>query len=122
MPVNARAGNLLLPMGLVNEMHEPPFYRGNFRPEVERMILPSTWRELGVGLHGAIAERVSYKAYLVNGLDAKDNEFLIGLIGKELHPLSHIVQTMRSTRQTSEFISQMGPFFVGRAVFRHAGK
>jgi hypothetical protein len=69
--VNARAGSLLLPMGLVNEMHEPPFYRGNFRPEVERTILPSTWRELGVGLHGTMGERVSYKAYLVNGLDAK---------------------------------------------------
>ena len=55
-----------------------------------------------------------------HGLDAKDNEFVIGLIGPELHPLSHIVQAMRSTRQTSEFIAQMGPFFVGRAIFRHA--
>jgi hypothetical protein len=43
---------------------------------------------------------------------------VIGLVGKDLHPLSHIVQTMRKTRQTSEFISQMGPFFVGRATFR----
>jgi hypothetical protein len=68
--VNVRAGSLLVPMGLVNEMHEPPFYRGNFRPEVERTILPSTWRELGVGVHGTI-DRVSYKVYLVNGLDAK---------------------------------------------------
>jgi len=56
-----------------------------------------------------------------HGLDANDNEFLIGLIGKELYPLSHVVQSMRTTRQTSEFISQMGPFFVGRAVFRNAG-
>jgi hypothetical protein len=56
-----------------------------------------------------------------HGLDSKDNEFVIGLIGKALHPLSHIVQAMRSTRQTSEFIEQMGPFFVGRAVFRNAG-
>jgi len=56
-----------------------------------------------------------------HGLDAKDNEFVIGLIGKSLHPLSHVVQAMRSTRQTSEFIDQMGPFFVGRAVFRNAG-
>jgi chlorite dismutase len=55
-----------------------------------------------------------------HGLDARDNEFLIGLIGKELHPLSHVVQAMRSTRQTAEFIEQMGPFFVGRAVFREA--
>lgn len=53
-----------------------------------------------------------------HGLDANDNEFVIGLIGKTLHPLSHVVQAMRSTRQTAEFIEQMGPFFVGRAVFR----
>lgn len=55
-----------------------------------------------------------------HGLDARDNEFVIGLVGKELYPLSHIVQAMRKTRQTSEFISQMGPFFVGRAAFRTA--
>jgi hypothetical protein len=51
-----------------------------------------------------------------HGLDQKDNEFVIGLVGKELHPLSHVVQSMRKTRQTAEFIVQMGPFFVGRAV------
>ena len=55
-----------------------------------------------------------------HGLDANDNEFVIGLVGKDLHPLSHIVQTMRKTRQTSEFISKMGPFFVGRALFRRS--
>jgi chlorite dismutase len=53
-----------------------------------------------------------------HGLDAKDNEFVIGLIGKDLHPLSHIVQAMRATEQTSQYIVQMGPFFVGRAVAR----
>ena len=56
-----------------------------------------------------------------HGLDAKDNEFVIGLIGKSLHPLSHVVQAMRTTRQTAEFIAQMGPFFVGRAVHRTPG-
>ncbi|MBI2393142.1 MAG: chlorite dismutase family protein [Deltaproteobacteria bacterium] len=55
-----------------------------------------------------------------HGLDARDNEFVIGLVGKDLHPLSHLVQTMRSTRQTSEFISQMGPFFVGYVLHRVA--
>ena len=55
-----------------------------------------------------------------HGLDARDNEFVIGLIGKDLYPLSHVVQAMRKTRQTAEFISQMGPFFVGRAAFRAA--
>lgn len=53
-----------------------------------------------------------------HGLDAADNEFVIGLIGKELYPLSHVVQSMRGTRQTSEFIHQMGPFFVGKAAYR----
>ena len=48
-----------------------------------------------------------------HGLDMNDNEFVIGLVGKTLHPLSHVVQTMRGTKQTAEYISQMGPFFVG---------
>jgi len=51
-----------------------------------------------------------------HGLDAGDNEFVIGLVGKDLHPLSHLVQAMRKTRQTSEFIEKMGPFFVGWVV------
>ncbi len=57
-----------------------------------------------------------------HGLDARDNEFVIGLVGKDLHPLSHVVQTMRHTRQTSEFIVQMGPFFVGHVAWASAGK
>jgi chlorite dismutase len=56
-----------------------------------------------------------------HGLDANDSEFVIGLVGKDLHPLSHVVQTMRGTRQTSTYISQMGPFFVGRVAWRSAG-
>ncbi|HXX69339.1 MAG TPA: chlorite dismutase family protein [Polyangiaceae bacterium] len=52
------------------------------------------------------------------GLDAADNEFVIGLVGRDLHPLSHLVQAMRKTRQTSEFIEKMGPFFVGYVLHR----
>jgi chlorite dismutase len=55
------------------------------------------------------------------GLDAADNEFVIGLVGRDLHPLSHLVQAMRKTRQTSEFIDKMGPFFVGYALHRIPG-
>lgn len=54
------------------------------------------------------------------GLDANDSEFVIGLVGRDLHPLSHLVQAMRKTRQTSEFISAMGPFFVGHVLHRMA--
>jgi chlorite dismutase len=57
-----------------------------------------------------------------HGLDANDNEFLLGLIGKDLHPLSHVVQAMRRTRQTAEFMQQMGPFFVGHVVWRSNGR
>jgi hypothetical protein len=52
------------------------------------------------------------------GLDPGDNEFVIGLVGRNLHPLSHLVQAMRKTRQTSEFIEKMGPFFVGYVTRR----
>src|SRR3989337_2555293 len=52
------------------------------------------------------------------GLDKNDNDFTIGLIGKDLHPLSLLVQTMRKTKQTSTYIEKMGPFFVGRAVYQ----
>jgi chlorite dismutase len=52
------------------------------------------------------------------GIDMRDNDFVIGLVGKDLHPLSHVVQSMRKTRQTAEFMEQMGPFFVGHVARR----
>lgn len=55
------------------------------------------------------------------GMDARDNDFVIGVIGHDLHPLSHVVQSMRKTKQTSEYIEDMGPFFVGHATFRTPG-
>ncbi|MGZ8151889.1 MAG: hypothetical protein ACXW0Q_03125 [Methylovulum sp.] len=69
---NVRAGMVLLPMGFINQIHEPPFFFGNNRPEVERRIIPSTWREIGVGLFGAITPDLTYTAYVVNGLDAAE--------------------------------------------------
>lgn len=53
-----------------------------------------------------------------HGLDAHDNEFLLGLVGHELYPLSRLVQEMRKTQQTSRYIQQMGPFFVGHVLSR----
>jgi chlorite dismutase len=52
------------------------------------------------------------------GLDRDDNDFVIGLVGKELFPLSSCVQAMRRTRQTSSFMEKMGPFFTGKAVWQ----
>jgi hypothetical protein len=56
-----------------------------------------------------------------HGMDVADNEFVIGLVGRNLHPLSHLVQAMRKTRQTSEFIAKMGPFFVGHVLHQVGG-
>ena len=69
---NARAGLVLMPMGLINRIHEPLFYFGNHRPEVEQRIIPSTWREMGAGLFGAITPNLTYTAYVVNGLNAAE--------------------------------------------------
>ena len=52
------------------------------------------------------------------GLDKNDNDFVIGLVGAELYPLSACVQAMRKTRQTSQYIQSMGPFFVGKAIWQ----
>ena len=51
-----------------------------------------------------------------HGLDRDDNDFIIGLIGKALFPLSALVQVMRKTQQTSLYLDRLGPFFVGRKV------
>jgi hypothetical protein len=64
-----RAGLLLAPMGFINELHEPPTFLGTERPETERQIIPSTWRENGIGIFGE-AGGLAYRAYLLAGLDA----------------------------------------------------
>jgi hypothetical protein len=56
-------------MGWINELHEPTTFFSTHRPSVERLILPSTWREVGLGFYGE-ANALSYRAYLTNGFDA----------------------------------------------------
>ena len=68
---NVRAGLVLVPVGFINELHEPPFFHGNERPSVERQIIPSTWRANGIGVFGDIGETVSYRTYVVTSLRAE---------------------------------------------------
>lgn len=72
---NLRAGLLLTPFGIVNEIHEPTTFYGVGRPEVERRIIPSTWRESGAGAHGTVdlgsAGELSYRAYAMSSADAR---------------------------------------------------
>lgn len=70
--INLRTGLLLTPVGISNELHEPTLFHGNDRPYVEREVIPTTWREMGVGAFGKLAENLEYKLYLMNGLDGAD--------------------------------------------------
>lgn len=68
---NARVGALLVPVGFLNEIHEPNTFFGVFRPEVETRIIPSTWRENGLGLFGKLGPDIQYRLYALNGLNAR---------------------------------------------------
>jgi hypothetical protein len=65
-----RAGLLLVPMGILNQWHEPPVFHGTDRARLEQTLIPSTWRELGMGFTGTPWPGLSYEAYLMTGLDA----------------------------------------------------
>jgi chlorite dismutase len=84
-------------------------------PEEQRVILAE---------HGAIGMSFGAGDYAhdirlaCHGLDKSDNDFVVGLLGKELYPLSALVQTMRRTQQTALYLEHLGPFFVGRAVWQ----
>lgn len=73
--LNARAGLVLVPLGFLNEQHEPVSYFGNHRPDVERVIIPTTWSELGAGIHGELLHPdLQYRAYLTTSLNARGFE------------------------------------------------
>ncbi len=69
--LNFRAGLLLVPMGLINEMHEPTTFLAGSRPVTEQRILPSTWRENGIGLHGKVG-KLEYSAYTITSLNGEN--------------------------------------------------
>jgi hypothetical protein len=67
---NLRAGMVLPPVGIINEKHEPSTFFGTLRPQVERSIIPSTWRTNGIGIYGEIFPSLDYRAFIVEGLNA----------------------------------------------------
>jgi chlorite dismutase len=84
-------------------------------PEHQRRIL---------GEHGSLARRYGAAGAAADvrlachGLDREDNDFIIGLVGSRLHPLSAVVQEMRKTEQTAQYLDSLGPFFVGRIAWQ----
>jgi hypothetical protein len=69
-----------------------------------------------IGMTFGAADYVHDIRLACHGLDRDDNDFVIGLIGKQLYPLSAIVQAMRKTQQTALYLDRLGPFFIGRKV------
>jgi chlorite dismutase len=86
--------------------------------------LPEQEQRVILAEHGAIGMSFGAADYAhdirlaCQGLDRDDNDFVVGLIGKDLYPLSAIVQAMRKTQQTSLYLERLGPFFVGRVAWQ----
>jgi hypothetical protein len=84
-------------------------------PEHQRKILAE---------HGTLAHRYGAGGHVndvrlaCHGLDKSDNDFIVGLLGAKLHPLSAVVQEMRKTEQTSQYLDSLGPFFVGKVAWQ----
>ena len=85
-------------------------------------LLPAEEQRTILAEHGAIGMAFGAGDFVhdvrlaCHGLDRADNDFVIGLVGKELFPLSAVVQSMRKTQQTSLYLDRLGPFFVGRKL------
>jgi Chlorite dismutase len=86
--------------------------------------LPEDHQRRILAEHGSLARRYGAGGYAADvrlachGLDKNDNDFIVGLIGPKLHPLSAVVQEMRKTEQTSQYLDSLGPFFIGKAVWQ----
>jgi chlorite dismutase len=86
--------------------------------------LPEEQQRKILAEHGSLARRYGSAGYAADirlachGLDRNDNDFIIGLVGPELFPLSAVVQDMRKTEQTAQYLESLGPFFVGKAVWQ----
>ena len=70
--LNVRGGMLLVPVGIINERHEPPVFHGVERPFVDTVIVPTTWFEVGAGVHGAFGDGFRYRLYAMAPLDAAE--------------------------------------------------
>ncbi len=89
-------------------------------------VLPEDHQRRILAEHGTLAKKYGIGGYAADvrlachGLDKNDNDFVVGLIGPTLHPLSAVVQEMRKTEQTAQYLDNLGPFFVGRAAWQSA--
>jgi len=106
--LTVRTGLVLVPVGILNETHEPTTFNGVQRPGFDTDVLPTTWRELGVGLLGQLpgGAGLSYRVYLLNGLNAE------GFSAE---------QGIREGRQEGQNASYANPSVTGRLEWARPG-
>ena len=109
--INFKTGVILIPMGYVNEFHEPTLFNGVERPIIDKTIIPATWRELGFGMHG-LAKRanIKYQLYVVNGFKGYDGNATISGSGG-----------LRGARQKATKTTVRKPSFTGKVTFYGIG-
>lgn len=120
--LNFRAGMLLVPVGIINERHEPPVYHGVERPFVDTVIVPTTWFEAGAGIHGMLAKGFRYRAYVMAPLDATEFTAEGGLSGSAQHG-SHAQVRKAAVTGRLEYVGMRGlqtgvSFWRGETAFR----
>jgi len=77
--INFVGGLVLVPMGIINEFHEPTTYNGVERPTIDSKVVPTTWREIGAGFTGRLSgTSLSYQVYLLNGFNGYDGKGQLG--------------------------------------------
>ncbi len=92
--VNLKTGLFLMPFGFINQSHEPPVFYGVERNEVETRIIPSTWREGGVGLYGATDAGFAWDAGITTGFD-------VSKFDKPGKPLGALTRNWRKLKRTT---------------------
>lgn len=85
-------------------------------PDEQRVIL---MEHGGIGRSYGEADLAHDVRLACHGLGKEDNDFIAGLVGKELYPLSQLIQRMRKTKQTSLYLEQLGPFFIGKVIWQN---
>lgn len=90
--------------------------KGEFEGLSKEEQRPILMEHAKLGMGYGMADLAHDVRLACHGLDAADNEFVIGVLAKDLHPISRLIQDMRHTQQTSKYIQSMGPFFVGKVL------
>jgi hypothetical protein len=105
--LNFRAGMMLVPIGLINERHEPPVFHGVERPFVDTVIVPTTWFEVGAGIHGAAGRGFRYRLFAMAPLDATEFSAEEGLRGGAQHGTEAVVRNVAVTGRV-EYVGTRG--------------